>query len=179
MSDTPESLLTPELLSWIGHTTERRSLGVLSASDIRRYVDATGDANPLWLDAAYARAAGYRGRLIPPTLVGWVPFSLKEGGQDPEGYDVRRSLPLPSHYTNVRNAGTELEWLQPVYFGEELFVQTQVVAIVARQGRAGLGVYVTQEGQVLNPANEIVSRRRSTIVLLPAGRLAADTGATG
>jgi len=171
MTDTPESLLTPELRSWVGRTTERRSLGTMGDSDIRRYTHATGDFNPLWLDDAYARAAGYRGRLVPPLLVGWVPFSLKEGEYADDAFDLRRSLPLPAHYTNVRNAGTEIEWLAPVYFGEELTVQTRLVDLVARQGRAGLGLYISQEEQVLNPADEIVARRHSTVVLFPETRL--------
>jgi acyl dehydratase len=78
---------------------------------------------------------------------------------------------LPAHYTNVRNAGTEIEWLAPVYFGEELTVQTRLVDLVARQGRAGLGLYISQEEQVLNPADEIVARRHSTVVLFPETRL--------
>ncbi len=171
MSDTPESLLTPELLSWVGRTTERRALGAIAESDVRRYTHATGDFNPLWLDDAYARAAGYRGRLVPPLLVGWVPFSLKEGEYATDSFDLRRALPLPPHYTNVRNAGTEMEWLQPVYFGEAVTAETQLVDIVARQGRAGLGLYVTQEERVLNAAGEVVARRRSTIALFPDARL--------
>ena len=69
----------PNLLEWIGRKTPLRQLEIISAADVRRYVDATGDANPLWLDDDFARAAGYRARLLPPTLVGWVPFSFKEG----------------------------------------------------------------------------------------------------
>ena len=108
------------------------TISYLVATDIRRYTHATGDFNPLWLDDAYARAAGYRGRLVPPLLVGWVPFSLKEGEYADDAFDLRRALPLPAHYTNVRNAGTEIEWLAPVYFGEELTVQTRLVDVVAR-----------------------------------------------
>jgi acyl dehydratase len=170
MTDTPESLLTPELLAWVGRTTDRRNLGALAESDMRRYTHATGDFNPLWLDDAYARAAGYRGRLVPPLLVGWVPFSLKEGEYASADDDLRRSLPLPPHYTNVRNAGTEIEWLQPLYFGEAVTAETRLVDIVARQGRAGLGVYITQEERVFNPAGEVVSLRRSTIALFPETR---------
>jgi acyl dehydratase len=171
MTDRPESLLTPELRSWIGRESEPRSLGTLGDSDIRRYTHATGDFNPLWLDDAYARAAGYRGRLVPPLLVGWVPFSLKEGDYADDAFDFRRQLPLPAHYTNVRNAGTELEWLQPVYFGEELTIQVRLVDLVAREGRAGLGLYISEEEQVRNPAGEVVARRRSTVAIFPAARL--------
>src|SRR5882724_12962417 len=147
-----ETIITPELRNWLGRKTPLRPLEIISAADVRRYVDATGDANPLWLDDDFARSAGYRSRLLPPTLVGWVPFSMKEGdsASSSDATDLRRQLPLPDGYTNVRNAGSETEWLQPAYVGEQLSTQSLIVDIVARQGRAGLGIYVTQEEEILN-----------------------------
>jgi acyl dehydratase len=167
MTDSAETIITPELRSWIGRKTPLRELEIINAADIRRYIDATGDANPLWLDDDYARGAGYRARILPPTLVGWVPFSFKEGTErastDPT--DLRRQLPLPPRYTNVRNAGSETEWLQPAYLGEALSTQSSIIDIVARQGRAGLGIYISQEEQVLNFQQQIVLRRRHTLAV--------------
>jgi hypothetical protein len=178
MTDSAEVIITPELRGWIGRGTPLCNLEIINASDVRRYVDATGDANPLWLDDDYARSAGYRGRILPPTLVGWVPFSFKEGTEraitDPT--DLRRQLPLPAGYTNVRNAGSETEWLQPAYLGEQLSTQSSVIDIVARQGKAGLGIYISQEEQVLNFQQEIVLRRRHTLAVFPEKKL-ADTEA--
>jgi acyl dehydratase len=170
MTNSPESIVTPELRDWIGRKSALVNLETMSASDVRRYVDATGDANPLWLDDDFARAAGYRNRLLPPTLVGWVPFSMKEGNSasSSDATDLRRQLPLPDGYTNVRNAGSETEWLQPAYVGEQLSTQSRIVDIVARQGRAGLGIYITQEEQILNSRQEIVTRRRHTVSMFPA-----------
>jgi hypothetical protein len=95
MSDT---VITTELREWIGRKTPLRPLEIISAADVRRYVDATGDANPLWLDDDFARDAGYRSRILPPTLVGWVPFSFKEGTEraDSDPTDLRRQMPLPA-----------------------------------------------------------------------------------
>jgi acyl dehydratase len=174
MTDSAEAIIRPELRGWIGRGTPLCNLEIINASDVRRYVDATGDANPLWLDDDYARSAGYRGRILPPTLVGWVPFSFKEGTEraitDPT--DLRRQLPLPAGYTNVRNAGSETEWLQPAYLGEQLSTQSSVIDIVARQGKAGLGIYISQEEQVLNFQQEIVLRRQHTLAVFPEKKLA-------
>jgi acyl dehydratase len=169
MTDAADSIITPELRGWNGRKSPLTRLEIMTVSDIRRYVDATGDANPLWLDDDFARAAGYRSRLLPPTLVGWVPFSLRESadGSGSDATDLRRQLPLPDGYTNVRNAGSETEWLQEVCVGEELSTQSYVVDIVAHQGRAGLGIYVTQEEQILNARHEIVMRRRHTVAVFP------------
>ena len=167
MTDSVETIITPELRSWIGRTTPLRALEIINPSDVRRYVDATGDANSLWLDDDYAREAGYHGRILPPILVGWVPFSFREGTErattDPA--DLRRQLPLPAGYTNVRNAGSETEWLQPAYLGEQLSTQSSITDIVARQGRSGLGIYISQEEQVLNFHRQVVLRRRHTLAV--------------
>src|SRR5215467_15063013 len=164
MTDAVESIITPELRSWIGRKSPLANLEIMSASDVRRYLDATGDANPLWLDDEFARASGYQRRLLPPTLVGWVPFSMKEG-DSADSTDMRRQLPLPDGYTNVRNAGSETEWLHPAYVGEQLSAHSHIVDIVARQGRAGFGIYITQEEQILNSRQQIVMLRRHTVAM--------------
>ncbi len=168
MSESAETIITDELRRCIGRKGPLRALQTLSASDVRRYVDATGDANPLWLDDGFARSAGYRGRLLPPILVGWTPFSLKEP-EDGKGssFDVRRQLPVPAAYTNVRNAGSETEWLGPVHLGEPLTCQSHIVDITAREGRMGVGIYVTQTEEVHDGEGELVFIRRHTVALFP------------
>ena len=166
-------LVIPEMRSWIGRQTPLSPLLIITTSDIRRYADATGDRNPLWFDDEYAQSSGYKGRLLPPTLVGWVPFSLRENpdGSSAEAPDLRRQIPVPANYTNVRNAGSETTWLKPVYPGDQLSTQSCLVDIVARQGKAGLGIYITQEEQILNADGEVVLRRRHTMALFPETKL--------
>ena len=168
MTGPAESIISDELRGCIGQRGPVRPLEPLTASDVRRYVDATGDANPLWLDDEFARSAGYQGRLLPPILVGWTPFSLKEPeeGKGPS-LDVRRQLPVPPAYTNVRNAGSETEWLQPVHLDEPLSCQSHIVDITAREGKMGVGIYVTQLEEVRNGEGDLVFTRRHTVALFP------------
>jgi len=168
------NLITPEMLSWIGRKTTSSLLPIMTASDIRRYMDATGDRNPLWYNDECAKAAGYRGRLLPPMLVGWLPFSIRENpdGSSAEVPDLGRQVPVPKNFTNLRNAGSETEWLKPTYPGEQLLTQSCLVDIVARQGRAGWGIYITQEEQILNGDGDIVMRRRHTMALFAETQLA-------
>ncbi len=176
MNGSSDTVITAELRAWIGRETSLRPLELISASDIRRYVDATGDANPLWLDDVCARQAGYHGRILPPMLVGWVPFSFKEGTEraNTDPADLRRQLPLPPGYTNVRNAGSETEWLEPAYVGEQLSVRSRIVDIIVREGKMGLGIYIAQEEQVLNSVQRIVLRRRHTLAVFPQRKFAQD-----
>lgn len=165
MGKFPETIISSELRRCIGLKGPVRALETLSASDVRRYIDATGDANPLWLDEDFARSAGYRGRLLPPILVGWTPFSVKEPEGGASSVDVRRELPVPAGYTNVRNAGSETEWLKPVHQGEPLSCQSRIVDITAREGRMGVGIYVTQVEEVRDSDGERVFTRRHTVAL--------------
>ena len=165
MNESPETIISDELRRCIGLKGPVRVLETLSASDVRRYVDATGDTNPLWLDDDFARSAGYEGRLLPPILVGWTPFSIKEPEGKASSFDVRRQLPVPAAYTNVRNAGSETEWLKPVHLGEPLTCRSRIVDITARQGRMGVGIYVTQVEEVRNAESELVFTRRHTVAL--------------
>lgn len=165
MNESAETMITDELRGCIGQKSPIRALETLSAADVRRYVDATGDSNPLWLDDGFARCAGYKGRLLPPILVGWTPFSIKEPEGKASSFDVRRQLPVPPDYTNVRNAGSETEWLKPVHLGEPLTCQSHIVDITAREGKMGVGIYVTQLEEVHDGEGELVFTRRHTVAL--------------
>ncbi len=167
MKQDPGSVVTEEMRSWIGRTTPPRSIEKKSASDIRRYVDTTGDTNPLWLDDEYASTHGYRGRLLPPLLVGWEPFSIRGSDGKETTEDIVKQIPLPPEYTDARNANAEIEWLRPVYFGEQLQAQTFIVGIVARRGKSGIGIYVTREDRILDGNSEIVLKRQQTTVRFP------------
>src|SRR5262249_46261772 len=170
MTDSPQSIITAELRNWVGRKSPLVQLEIMSASDVRRYVDATGDANALWLDDEFARAAGYQSRLLPPTLVGWVPFSMKEG-DSADTTDMRRQLPLPTGYTNVRNAEPKPEGWHPVKKEKHLPPKTKFVKFVARKGRAGLEINTPKEKQFLNPRQQIVMRRRHTVAVFPERKL--------
>jgi acyl dehydratase len=43
----------------VGATVAERTFGPFHAKDLRRYAEASGDLNPLHLDPAFARAAGF------------------------------------------------------------------------------------------------------------------------
>jgi len=74
----------------------------------------------------------------------------------------------------VRNAGSETEWLEPVYLGEQLSTRTRITDIVARQGKAGLGIYITQEEQLFNSDGRVVLRRNHTLAVFPDRKYSAD-----
>ena len=171
------SIITDELRSWIGRTAGPFPVPEeVSASDVRRYLGATGDSNPLWRDDDVARAAGYRERIVPPMLV--IELYRRVSGATGAGdANLWEGLPLPENYTDTRNAGAETEWLQPVYMGDRLTVWHRITDIVARQGRAGLGIYLIRESEFRRDG-EVVVRLHATTVKLPARRGHGSENAT-
>lgn len=161
-----EDVISAELRAWIGRDIGRlRIPEPISGSEVRRFARATGDENPLWFDDEYARAAGYKGRVVPPMVVHEV--FRRVGGEGGEWVQPWLELPLPPEYTDARNAGSEAEWLRPVYLNEPLTVECQVVDIFARQSRNGrVTIFAVREERLLDDADNVVFRRRQTIAHL-------------
>ena len=62
------TLLTDELLSWIGQEAFYPAREELGRASIRYFALALGDDNRLYTDDAYARALGYRSVIAPQRL---------------------------------------------------------------------------------------------------------------
>lgn len=163
---TVDDILTPELRSWIGRSSGPFALPEeISASDVRRYVEATGDRNPLWLDDAFAQAHGHRTRVVPPALIAELSWRVQDD-RESRGRAWHADLPLPAGYSDARNAELDIDWLRPVYVGDRLTLRHRITDIQVREGRAGLGVYMTRESAYAR-AGEDVAHVRQTIVRLP------------
>lgn len=172
-----DDLITPELRAWIGRDIGRLPVPEpISGSEVRRFARATGDYNPLWFDEDYARAAGYRGRVVPPMVVHEV--FRRVGGEGGEWVEPWLSLPMPEGYTDARNAGSEAEWLRPVYLDEPLTVECQVVDIFARKGKSGnVTIFAVREERLLDQSDEVVFRRLQTVAhLRPQAPVPAPVG---
>ncbi len=168
-------MITKEMREWIGRSGPVMELPEeISASDIRRFVEATGETNRLWMDETFARSYGYRGRVVPPMMV----IELWRRINDPEAehaVDPRGGLPLPEGYKVTRNAGSEIEWVEPVYLGDRLSIQERITDIVVRQGRAGLGIYISRETEIRNQDGTVVVRKRQTTAKFPEAKVPRET----
>jgi acyl dehydratase len=159
---TEAEVITDEVRAWIGRASEPLTVPEeITAGDVRRYVEATGDRNPLWLDDEAARAAGYRARVVPPMMVIGMSWRLGEGGR------LQHQVPLPEIYSDTRNADAEIEWLDATYIGDRLTLLHRLTNIVAKRGSRGLGVYLTRETEYRAQDGRLVARTRQTVVRLP------------
>jgi acyl dehydratase len=168
---TVAAVMTPEVRSWIGRTTELMPLPEpIALSDVRRYVEATGDRNPLWLDDEAAWAAGYRARVVPPMMVIDLSWRLKSS----DAGRLWHKVPLPPAYIDTRNADTEIEWLNSVHIGDHLALRHRITDIVAKEGRRGLGVYISRETEYRVLGGDLAALVRQTVVRFPSARVEKD-----
>lgn len=177
-SGEASTIITDEIRGWIGRTEGPFPLPEpITSSDVRRYIEATGDDNPLWTDDEVARAAGYRGPVVPLMMV--LELYRRTTGTGEGDAGLWAGLPLPENYTDARNAGSEIEWLAPVYLGDRLVIEHRLVDIVARQGRVGLGIYLTRLSEFRKETGEVVVRMRQTAVRLPQQSAISDQLSAG
>lgn len=136
----------------------------ISSSDVRRFLNATSDRNPLWLDDEHARNAGYRERVVPPGYVPTLSWRLPQMGKNTDC--IWADIPPPKPYGQVRNASTETEWLTPVYVGDRIAIQETLRDVTVRQGRTGTGIYVRYDVVYLNQLEHTVIVQQQTAVWL-------------
>ncbi len=98
---------------------------------IREYAHATGETNPVHLDADAARAAGYRDVVAPPMFaVVYAAPAVAAGLFDPEvGIDFARMV----------HGGQEFKWGPLVVAGDEI---TTAVTLKEATARESMSFYV-------------------------------------
>jgi len=101
--------------------------------NIRAFAEATGDVDPLSIDPAAARRAGYPNCIAPPLF----------------GMKIRGVLALPEAELAPGlvslNAGLEFEFHDEIYAGRTYAVSVKITDVYEKTGRSGpLGVFVRE-----------------------------------
>lgn len=140
MSET-EALLA-EARSWIGKPANAPATArdPVNVPMIRRWCEAMGERNPIYLDAAAARAAGYPDVVAPPAMLDvWTMAPYRPGGRtEAEGMAVL-SLFDRAGYTGVVATNVRQEYYRYLRVGD-VVTSTPVVDDVSDEKRTGLGI---------------------------------------
>jgi acyl dehydratase len=160
------ALLTEELKSWIGREVHYPAREELGRASIRYFALAIGDDNPLYVDDAYARQAGYPSVIAPPTL---VCETCQYAHQTPnaDGY-IGHEWHLPVPASRLVRAGNDYEFMRPVLPSDRISVTWTLENIVEkRSSRGGTQLFVTSVARYRDAAGEIVAVNRETVVYQP------------
>lgn len=160
------ALLTEELKSWIGREAHYPAREELGRASIRYFALALGDDNPLYVDDAYAREAGYPSVIAPPTLI-VESCQYAHRPADEEGY-IGHEWHLPVANCRMIRAGNEYEFVRPVLPEDRISVSWKLEDIVERSSsRGGTQLFVTSVARYYDAQNALVAINRETLVYQP------------
>lgn len=121
---------------------------VIEAGAIRRFVEALGDANPLYTDAEYARTTRWGGIIAPPTFL----------------CTISATLPMPDlGFGRVTlNGGNSYEWHRPVRPGDVITAQATLVEVRGVQASSGPLLVLVRSTRYTDQDGRLVAEARST-----------------
>lgn len=137
----------------IGKTTAVSTMEV-EKGHIRRFAQAIGDDNPLYLDEEYAKKSRYGGIIAPPTFPTTFGF---------EGEGVLQGLDI--NYARLLHGEQEYEYFSPIKAGDTINFSTTITDITEKEGKSGAMDIITTETTGHNQNDEKVFVGRSTVVI--------------
>lgn len=163
-----DGLIDPETAARVG-TVAATARGEVVRRDWQRWAAAVGDENPLWFDADYARANGYRDVICPPLYLQYAILGVSPlSGLRPDGSSgaVSGSLSFPK--APRRMAGGESTTFHlPAYHGDEIEMVRTIESVVEKDGRSGRFVLVTWHAVYRNQRDELVAEASTSMIARP------------
>jgi len=122
---------------------------------IRFFAEVIGLTDPIHLDAAAAKAAGYRNVVAPPTFI--------FGAESDSGVLMKLLDTLEIDLRKVLHGEQRFDYHAPVCAGDTLRFQTRVTDIFDKKG--GALEFVVNDTKVTNQLDEHVADLHSVIVV--------------
>jgi len=145
--------------SFVGRVSDPIVFEVEKGS-IKRYAEAVGSFNPLYLDEEYAKDSRYGTIIAPPGFLGWP---VKPGPMFSQlFYDLFEAL-REIGYPNQVDGGIEMEFSLPVRAGDILVSIAKLVDVVERERKGGGNiVFGVVETTYHNQNGQLVTKIRQT-----------------
>lgn len=119
---------------------------------IRRFAEAVGDPNPIYVDEAAARAAGHPRVPAPPT------FAIALRANDPRaGIDI--------DWRKLLHGEQELVFHRPIYAGDRLTLVGRIADASVKQAKAGPMDVLVLETEATDADGARVFTARSTVLV--------------
>ena len=164
--------LEARLQSFVGQSSgpSTRGQDPVNLPMIRHWVEAMGDLNPVYVDDAAAREAGFPGVIAPPTMLqAWIMRGLRtsldterarasgEAGGDSPSDQLMRVLD-EAGFTSVVATNCDQHYERPLVPGDEIEA-TSIIDSVSVEKATGLGVghFITTRLEFKDQHGELVA----------------------
>jgi acyl dehydratase len=119
---------------------------------IKRFVEAIGDSDPIYVDEKAARAAGHPRIPAPPT------FATALRPNDPrEGMDI--------DWKKLLHGEQEYRYHRPIFAGDRLTVKGRIAEAYVKSGKSGDMDMMVLETTATDDSGAIVFTARSLVVI--------------
>jgi uncharacterized protein len=134
-----------ERLKQAGESARRPGRDPVNRPMINNWVEALGDANPIYVDDAAARAVGHGGPVAPPAMIQvWTMGGLHGRRSDDDPLGVMMQVLDDAGFTSVVATNCEQTYHRYLRHGEQLSVATRLDSVVGPKRTAlGEGWFVT------------------------------------
>ena len=139
---------------WIGHEVARSTVDI-ERGRLKFFAKAIGETNPIYLDEAAAKAAGYTDLPAPPTFV--FAAELDSGAM----FALFDLLGVP--ISKLLHGEQGFEYLAPVVAGDRVTVSSTVKNIYDKRG--GALEFVETESTAVNQNGATVAKMRGVTVV--------------
>lgn len=171
--------VTPEIRALVDQAGPRfQALWPLGEEELRRFVQAVMEPDPVHWDRSAAQASRYGDLVAPPLYVihatrraPGTPDPLDRLHEDPDwdGLDVGAGFgglpPVDVPLTRVLNGGTEAEFFRLPRLGDVISAQSRYLDIFDREGRTGPMVLAKIETLYTDQHEERIARVINTVIM--------------
>ncbi len=140
---------------FVGERSEAVS-NVVEKDAVRKFAEAIGDPNPLYVDEEAAKASRYGRLLAPPTFPRTFEYGEVEGMGDPgQGFI---------------HGEHRIRYERPLFVGEEVSCYAEVKDYYEKEGDEGTLGFLISERVGESPEGELIFTMLDTAVITPAMR---------
>ena len=140
---------------FIGHRSEP-VINVVEKGAVKKFAEAIGDPNPLYVGEEAAKASRYGGLIAPPTFPRTFEYGEVEGlGPPGQGYI---------------HGEHRIRYERPLFVGEQLSCYAEVKDYYEKEGREGPLGFLISERVGESPEGERIFTMTDTAVLTPTMR---------
>jgi acyl dehydratase len=141
----------PRFAPYVGRESVPLTIEV-ERGHIRRFAEAIGDGNPIYVDEAAARAAGHPRIPAPPT------FAVALRANDPRaGIDI--------DWRKLLHGEQELVFHRPLYAGDRLTIVGRIAEAKVKETKAGVMDVMVLETVATDDDGASVFTSRSTVLV--------------
>lgn len=163
MTTTNSSVITDEMRAVVGVDGSPATLEV-ERTNCRMFARSVGHIDPIFYDAAAAKAAGYRDIVAPPGFLGTPIFNPNRPPAGPAEMSGRGySIP----YKRVLNGGTEYEYFPEqdvICAGDTITVRGKIAGFEETTGSIGPMLITKRETTYTNQNDKVVAKMYGTTI---------------